>query len=140
MIINTRNMIIIINKKRRHNTNHNIQSPKNDRDKRGNIFRIGKVTEECAAGMRQARLKEWNKLLMFEAAKRISEEKALALMAEGAECIPLQWIDTDKNEHLRRPGGLKSTHCMRHDLLHAETWRKATRGRTVRQLSKKRVS
>ena len=55
--------------------------------------------------MRKARLKEWNKFLTLKAVKIISEEEAQASIAEGAECIPLQWIDTDKNEHLRRPGG-----------------------------------
>ena len=35
----------------------------------------------------------------------IYQEKETALINDGAECIPLQWIDTDKSEHLRRPGG-----------------------------------
>ena len=69
------------------------------------MFRIGKASEEFAAGARQARLKEWNKFPTLKAVKTISEEKAQALMAEGAECIPLQWIDKDMNEHLRHPAG-----------------------------------
>ena len=35
---------------------------------------------------------------------------------------------------------LRSTHFIRHDSLHAVTWRKATRGRTIRRLTKKRCS
>ena len=27
------------------------------------------------------------------------------MIEEGAECIPVQWIDKDKNDHLCRPGG-----------------------------------
>ena len=33
-----------------------------------------------------------------------------------------------------------SNHCIRHDVLHAETWRKVTRGRTVRRLTKRHCS
>ena len=66
---------------------------------------IGKVTEEFAAGMLQARAKEGDQFLSCKAVKVISQEKAAAILAEGAECIPLQWIGSDKNDHLRRPGG-----------------------------------
>ena len=48
------------------------------------------ASEEMAEGMRQDRTKEWVKLLIFKAAQVISQEKATALINDGAECIPLQ--------------------------------------------------
>ena len=92
-------------KKKKKRKNHQTQYHKNSLEKRGNIFRIGEGTEEFAAGMRQALLKEWNKFLTLRAVKLISEEEAQAFIAEGGKCIPLQWIVTDKNEHIRRPSG-----------------------------------
>ena len=97
----------------RHETTASVEWLKNSRfpkhvlEKRGMIFRIKqkKVSEEFAEGMRQARTKEWGKFLRAKAVEVISQEKATALMNDGAECIPLRWIDTDKSEHLRRQGG-----------------------------------
>ena len=37
--------------------------------------------------------------------KVISRDNAHSLIAQGVGCIPMQWIDTDKNEHMRKPGG-----------------------------------
>ena len=55
--------------------------------------------------MRQARKKEWGKFVRFKAVKVLSKDKAQELIAQGVECIPMQWIDTDKNDHMRKPGG-----------------------------------
>ena len=49
--------------------------------------------------------REAGKFVSYKAVQVISREKAQALIAQGVECIPMQWIDTDKNEHMRKPGG-----------------------------------
>ena len=80
--------------------------PEEDKmEKRGKIFRIEKADSKFADGMRQARRKDWDKFVSFKAVRVIPREKAQALIAQGVECIPMQWIDTDKNEHQRKPGG-----------------------------------
>ena len=91
--------------------------PEEDKmEKRGKIFRIEKVDSKFADGMRQARRKEWGNFVSFKAVRVISREKAQALIAQGVECIPMQWIDIDKNEHLRKPGGRRMYRlCTRHD-------------------------
>ena len=73
-------------------------------EKRGKLVRIEKVDPKFADWMRQARKKEWGKFVRFKAVRVISRDKAQALIAQGVECIPMQWIDTDKNEHMRKPG------------------------------------
>ena len=55
--------------------------------------------------MRQARRKEWGKFVSFKAVRVTSREKAQVLTARGVESILMQWIDIDKNKHLRKPGG-----------------------------------
>ena len=79
--------------------------------------------------------------LTFKAAKIISEEMTQALIAEGAGCISRCSGSTQIRMNIFAvQADLTSNHCMRQDPLHAETWRRATRGRTVRRLTKKRCS
>ena len=81
------------------------KSPKNNLEKRGKIFRIEKADSKFADGMRQTRCKECNNIISFKAVRVLSREKAQALIAQGVGCIPMQWIDIDKNKHLMKPGG-----------------------------------
>ena len=50
----------------------------------------------------KSRLKEWNNYLSFGAAKIIKYQEAQRLINElGAEELPTQWIERDKNEFKR---------------------------------------
>ncbi len=51
--------------------------------------------------MMEARLKEWDNYKSFGAIKGISEHEARDLVGLGAEELPTQGIETDKNETLR---------------------------------------
>ena len=51
-----------------------------------------------------ARKKEWAKWQQFNAAENISKEQAEELIRQGNPCVPLAWVETDKNEPLRTPG------------------------------------
>ena len=48
-----------------------------------------------------SREKEWTKWKQYNVATVITAEEALEPISEGAEEIGTQWIETDKNEHLR---------------------------------------
>ena len=41
----------------------------------------------------------------FNAVIPIDNRQAQELIEEGFDVVPTQWIETDKNEHLRVPGG-----------------------------------
>ena len=98
---------------------------KEKKGKRATLFRIEKVDPKFADGMRQARKKEGGKFVSFKSVQVISRDKAEALIAQGVECIPMQWIDTDKDEHMRKPGGPYVPLCTRRDSLHEVTSKRA---------------
>lgn len=58
-------------------------------------------------GLDKARAKEWSKWLQNDAAQVIDEAEADLLKADGAEEIGMQWIEIDKNEHLRVDGSVE---------------------------------
>lgn len=64
-------------------------------------------------GLCAARKTEWKKRTTFNAARLVDGAELRELLDEGHEPLPLQWIAADRNEHLRRPGGLE----LREDLV-----------------------
>ena len=52
----------------------------------------------------ESRAVEWKKWQHFGASVKIEGDTLQELLQEGHHPIPTQWIDTDKNEHLKRPG------------------------------------
>jgi hypothetical protein len=52
----------------------------------------------------KSRLKEWKKWMDFDAGVVIEGDLLRELLSEGASMLPTQWIETDQNEHLKRPG------------------------------------
>ena len=63
-----------------------------------------KASEETKRGLDQSRVKEWTKWQRFGASTVATLEQAHELVQQGAEEIGTQWIETDKNEHLRSEG------------------------------------
>ena len=64
-----------------------------------------KESEEVKSGLRLARQDEWGKWRKFNAAVPIDPAELRKLLDDGYRMVPTQWIEIDKNEHLRRPGG-----------------------------------
>ena len=57
------------------------------------------------SGLTESRKVEWNKWKHFNAVYPVSGPELEQLLDQGHKPIPLQWVDTDKNEHKRREGG-----------------------------------
>ncbi len=65
------------------------------------LIRFDKCSSEMKDALRKARGAEWSKWLDFDAVDNISNSEAERLIAEGHQCIGTQWVETDKNEHLK---------------------------------------
>ena len=76
-------------------------------EKRGKIIIYEKADDDVKRGLNQSRRAEWDKWKKYSAAVVIPASAAAELVSQGVEEIPTQWIDNDKNEHLRKPGGPK---------------------------------
>ncbi len=51
-----------------------------------------------------SRLHEWQNYLKFDAVKVIDKSAAEEMISRGAEVLPTQWIEVDKNDALRASG------------------------------------
>ena len=81
------------------------KAPRRNRQARAKTLKYEKLDIAARAGLDDSRKNEWANYKRFEAVRVISRTEGESLIAQGAEVIPMQWIETDKNEHLRRPGG-----------------------------------
>ncbi len=80
--------------------------PKNLKlQKRGKTLNYNKETTKVQSELDKTRAAEWEKWQKHDAVRVLSHEEARKLREQGAEEIGTQWIETDKNEHLRLPGG-----------------------------------
>ena len=70
----------------------------------GKQFNYELETEETRKGIDGSRRDEWEKWQKFMAVKPIEGNELKQLLDEGHKPISTQWIDTDKNLHLKRPG------------------------------------
>ena len=77
---------------------------KKNLERRGKVLRYDKVSAAVQRGLDASRAKEWNKWKQFNAADVISVEEADQYIANGAEQLGTQWVETDKNAHKRRDG------------------------------------
>ena len=60
--------------------------------------------EETRAGLDKSREEEWSKWKEFAAAYKFPRKVLQPYLDKGHKIIPTQWVETDKNEHLKRPG------------------------------------
>ena len=74
---------------------------KKDGDKN---LRYSSSSPEIQAGLRKSRVTEWQKWMQFNAGVVLSKAEVDELLAEGVTIQPMQWVETDKNAHLRRDG------------------------------------
>ena len=81
-----------------------------DMSKSGKKKAVGKQvnyeieTEETRKGIDGSRRDEWEKWQKFMAVRPTEGDELKQLLNEGHKPIGTQWIDTDKNLHLKRPG------------------------------------
>jgi Reverse transcriptase (RNA-dependent DNA polymerase) len=68
-------------------------------------LRYEKCDEITKAGLDASRKTEWEKWKQFHAVYPIKGQELQELIDAGHKPIPLQWVDVDKNEHKRKPGG-----------------------------------
>jgi len=73
-------------------------------EKQGKLLKYGKQPIDVQKLLNESRLTEWNRYKKFEAVTVISEKEATQLIEAGAECLPMQWIELDKNEARRTEG------------------------------------
>ena len=70
----------------------------------GKQFNYFREPEWIRKGIDESRRAEWQKWSRFMAVRPIERAEAEALIREGHPAIDTQWIDTDKNLHLKREG------------------------------------
>ena len=59
-------------------------------------------TPDVQAALRETRRTEWNKWMKLNAGVILTDEEVRRLTEAGCEIYPMKWVDTDKNEYLRR--------------------------------------
>ena len=57
---------------------------------------------DVQAALRETRHAEWKKWIKFNAGVIFTDEEVRQLTDAGCEIYPIQWIEVDKNAHLRR--------------------------------------
>ena len=70
----------------------------------GNNLKYEQVDAKTRAKLDKSREAEWKKWMDFDAGVIVQGETLQELLDDGVPLIPTQWIETDENEHLKRPG------------------------------------
>ena len=95
-------------------------------EKRGKLLVYHKQDEATQKLLQASRKVEWDNYLKFSAVRVISSAEAADYVRHGAEELPMQWIETDKNAHLRKEKTIRLHRSLRAVWLVAETSRKLT--------------
>ena len=88
-----------------------VVSKNSKKKERGKVFDFDRCDEETKNGIIGSRTTEWLKWKKFLAAQIVAGGELQELLKDGHKPVPTQWIDTDKNEHLKREG-------KHHEILH----------------------
>ena len=70
-------------------------------EKQGKLLVYSKCDEETRALLNISNKAEWGNYLKFNAVRVISAEEAQAYLDQGAEMVPMRWVETDKDEKRR---------------------------------------
>ena len=70
-------------------------------EKRGKLIRYDKMDHTTQSLLNESRLVEWNRYLKYKAVTVISKAEGQRLIKKGAEALPMQWIEVDRNEKER---------------------------------------
>ena len=77
---------------------------KNNLEKRGKLSKYDNVDQQMKKLPDASRLHEWQNYLKLDAVKVIDRSTAEEMISHGAEVLPTQWIEVDKDEALRASG------------------------------------
>ena len=75
------------------------------RSKKAKNLRYDKCDEITQRALDESRKVEWKKWTQFSAATIVMGGVLQELRDAGHKMMPTQWIETDRNEHKRRPDG-----------------------------------
>ena len=70
-------------------------------EKRGKLLKYDKVDDPTKLLLNESRLVEWNRYKKYNAVTVISRQTGLQMIKDGAEGLPTQWIEVDRNEKER---------------------------------------
>lgn len=70
-----------------------------------NELNFDRVDDHIRERLCVSRSKEWGNWMQYKAIRLPTEEEVQDLLAIGTQAIPMKWVDLDKNEKLRVPGG-----------------------------------
>ncbi|MDA8584111.1 hypothetical protein N9L68_07740 [bacterium] len=73
----------------------------NNLEKRGQVIIYQKGSAEVQRGLDESRANEWATWVNHRAADVVTKEEADEHIANGAEVLGTQWVDTDQNEHFK---------------------------------------
>ena len=73
-------------------------------EKRGKLLIYSKLDQATQQALDESRKSEWDNYVRFEAISKITRQKALQLLNNGVEALPMQWVEVDKNQGLSTPG------------------------------------
>ena len=75
-------------------------------EKQGKLLVYSKCDEETQALFNISRKAEWDNYLKFNAVRVISAEEAQTFLDQGAEMVPMRWVETDNEKLTAFAGGL----------------------------------
>ena len=70
-----------------------------------NELNFNRVDDGIRERLCVSRSKEWGNWMQYKAIRFPTDEEVQDLLAIGTQAIPMKWVDLDKNEKLRVPGG-----------------------------------
>ena len=73
----------------------------------GKTLNYSQCDEFTRSGLDQARQAEWDKWKQFDAGTIVRGKDLRDLISQGHKIIPTQWIEVDKNSHLKQSGNYK---------------------------------
>ena len=94
------------------------------------LIKYNSADDRIRAKLDLSRSTEWNKWKSFNAAVPIDAAQFQSLTNEGFAATPMQWVETDKNEHLRRENGAYVEEKLKSRLVNCGNFEDATGIRT----------
>jgi hypothetical protein len=80
---------------------------KKRREQAGKELNFNRSEDDVQAGLLKSRAAEWEKWMKFNAATVVMGAELEELIKSGQQLLPMRWVETDKNEPKRVPGGPK---------------------------------
>ena len=98
---------------------------KKRREMAGKELIFNRSEDYVQAGLLKSRAAEWEKWMKFNAAKVVMGPELDKLIKSGQQLLPMRWVETDKNEPKRVPGGPELEPIYKSRLVARGDWEKA---------------